>query len=361
VARIALIYSLIFWLTTLNSLSHAQTSSQTVAEHEQKLWQEAKGRFGTIADYAAYRNKYYPTPPQTAAHIALGKQLFHDKALSKNHNISCASCHPLTNNRPGSDGLPHSPGTTGKLTSRNSPTVLNTGLHSIFFWDGRANTLEEQAAGPLLHPDEMGLASEEEVIERVSEHQHYQKAFKALYVDGVTFANIVGAIVSFEHSLQTRDRFDDYLDGNIDALNTQEKRGLRTFIDVGCHECHSGPLLGGKTIEKLGSYGPFPEQNDLGKYAITQRESDKMQFKGCSLRNVGLTAPYFHTGHEPSLAKAIQLMAKIQKNIDLTPQQTNDIEAFLLTLSGKLVPVGTIEEGEEGEEGESAESSSSLP
>ena len=270
--------------------------------------------------------------------VALGKKLYFEKRLSINDSQSCASCHRLENDFAGVDGQPTSPGAEGKIGSRNSPTVLNAGFQDSQFWDGRAKDLVEQAKGPILNPIEMGMPNEQTVEKKLRGIVEYNDAFTLAFPGNeptITYQNIAEAIAAFERTLITPSRFDDFMNGDASALNEVELRGLKTFIKKDCKSCHDGKLLGGETYETLGKETPYDNQSDQGIYDLTKDEVDRMVFKVASLRNVALTAPYFHDGKIKTLNEAVRKMAKLQLNEELTNQQVNDIEMFLKALSDK--------------------------
>lgn len=274
--------------------------------------------------------------------VDLGKMLYFDTRLSKDGNISCNSCHNLETF--GVDNLSFSPGDTHELGGRNSPTVFYSSLHGMQFWDGRAKDVEEQAGGPLLNPVEHNIPSEEFLEKRLREIPEYQKIFKEVYAgqqEPITFENITNAIGAFERQLNPPSRFDDFLDGNEDALSTQEKAGLTAFMDNGCITCHTGVVLGGNIFQKFGLYGDYWEHTkseviDHGLYDLTQKESDKFLFKVPGLRNIEKTAPYFHDGSVQSLEEAVRIMGKLQSDKELTEQQIKDIVAFLKSLTSDI-------------------------
>lgn len=273
----------------------------------------------------------------SAAEVELGRELYFEEKLSFNGTQSCNSCHRIDGGRAGVDNEPTSPGAAeGKFGNRNSPTTLNAGLHIAQFWDGRAADLVEQAKGPILNPVEMGMPSEEQAVENIRGEESYRQAFAKVYGgEGVTYQNIAEAIAAFERTLITRDRFDDYLKGDLAALNEQEKRGLETFMDSGCGGCHAGALLGGNLYQKMGLVKPYANTEDKGRMAVTGKESDKYVFKVPSLRNIALTGPYFHDGAVESLEEAVRQMATLQLGRELNEQQVADITAFLGSLSRK--------------------------
>ena len=274
----------------------------------------------------------------TPERIALGRQLYFEKRLSINDTQSCASCHRLEDGFAGVDNLHTSPGARGEQGTRNSPTVLNAGWQDSQFWDGRAEDLVEQAKGPILNPIEMGMPDEQAVEEKIRDIAEYRDAF-ALAFPGdepaVTYQNIAEAIAAFERTLITPSRFDDFMNGDAGALSEAEQRGLETFIRVDCKECHYGPLVGGDAYEPLGRENPYENQTDPGIYTLTKDESDRMVFKVAPLRNVALTAPYFHDGKIKTLDEAVRQMGKLQLDENLDDQQVSDITSFLKALTDK--------------------------
>ena len=272
------------------------------------------------------------------AKIELGKKLFFDTRLSINDKQSCSSCHRLEKGFAGVDRLSTSPGAQGQIGSRNSPTVLNAGLQSSQFWDGRAADLVEQAKGPILNPIEMAMPSEKAVVNKLSAIAEYQSAFKQVFSHSspaLTYQNITEAIAAFERTLLTPSRFDDFLNGAPGALNEKEKKGLALFIKLNCVSCHDGSLLGGTSLEKMGKEHAYTNQQDQGLYESSKEEDDRMVFKVSSLRNVALTAPYFHDGKIASLDEAVRLMAWLQLNEELSDMQVAELVSFLNSLSGK--------------------------
>ncbi len=274
----------------------------------------------------------------TKEQISLGKKLFFEKRLSKNESQSCNSCHVVDKGRGGVDNEPTSPGAFGKRGGRNSPTVLNAGFHLAQFWDGRAETLADQAKGPVLNPIEMAMPAEAEVIARLTADKGYVKAFGKAFpgqTAPVSYDNMAKAIAAFERTLVTRDRFDDFLKGKDSALTAAEQQGLHEFLTVGCTTCHTGPLLGGNGYRKIGILEPYSNTADKGRIEVTKDEADEYVFKVPSLRNIALTAPYFHDGKHAKLADAVREMAKLQLGKQLTDDQVNAITTFLGALSDK--------------------------
>lgn len=279
-----------------------------------------------------------PTAPATDEQIALGKQLYFDTRLSKNHDISCNSCHALDNY--GVDNKAKSPGHKGQLGGRNSPTVYNAAVHTHQFWDGRAKDVEEQALGPILNPVEMAMKDEAAVLAVVRSMPEYVDAFKKAFPeekDPVTFVNVGKAIGAFERTLVTPSRWDKYLAGDDNALTVEERAGLAKFLEVGCNSCHTGPGVGGSDFKKLGLVKPWPKElADNGRFDVTKDEADKHVFKVPSLRNIEKTGPYFHDGSVESLDEAVKLMATHQLGKDLSDAEVKSIVTFLKSLTGEL-------------------------
>ena len=272
------------------------------------------------------------------AKIALGRDLFFDARLSINDQQSCSTCHPVNDGRAGMDNLATSPGAQGQMGTRNTPTVFNAGWQASQFWDGRAADLVEQAKGPIINPIEMAMPSAEAVEHKLRGIPDYVTRFDAVFAQGgesLTYDNVAEAIAAFERTLRTESRLDDFLGGQLDALDEVELRGLKTFIKSNCVKCHDGPLAGGGVIEKLGEHGEYQNLSDLGRFEVTGEERHKFMFKVPSLRNVELTAPYFHDGGIATLEEAVRLMARLQLGRELKGQEARDIVAFLKTMTGK--------------------------
>jgi cytochrome c peroxidase len=275
-------------------------------------------------------------PEDTEAHIKLGHMLFFEKRLSKNHDISCNSCHDLATF--GVDGKPTSEGHKGQKGNRNAPTVFHAAGHIAQFWDGRAATLEEQAAGPMMNPVEMAMPGEQRVLATLNSIPQYVKAFKAAYPGDkkpVSVTNAARAIAAFERKLLTTSRFDKFLAGDESALNEQERRGLELFAGSGCTTCHNGPAVGGTSFQKLGLIEEYPTE-DKGRYAVTKDEEDLHKFRVPTLRNVEKTGPWFHDGSVKELPQAVRLMAKHQLGMSFSEAEVADIVAFLKSLTGEL-------------------------
>jgi len=269
--------------------------------------------------------------------ITLGERLFRDPRLSASGKISCNSCHDLETN--GADKLAFSLGHDGHPVGRNSPTVFNAAGQISQFWDGRALNVEEQALGPILAPGEMAMPSGDAVVKVLKNDHTYVSEFKAAFPDQedpVTFHNVGYAIGAFERTLTKPSRWDKFLMGDENALGEDEKRGVMTFVELGCSGCHSGALLGGSAMMKVGLVQPWPNQKDQGKFDLTKNESDRMIFKVAPLRYATETAPYFHDGSAAELHTAIKMMGRHQLGKDITDRQAHDIEAWLGSTSGPV-------------------------
>ena len=274
--------------------------------------------------------------------VALGERLFHDSRLSADLSIACANCHRLSAG--GVDGQRVSFGIGGALGNINAPTIFNSAYSVAQFWNGRAATLEEQAAGPIQNPVEMG-ATWSQVLSRLAQDDRLVAEFRSLYRDGLTADNLVNAIATFERSLVTvNSRFDRYLRGDRQALTRLEEDGYRRFSEYGCISCHQGMLIGGNMFQKFGVLGDYfagrkVSEADLGRFAVTGREEDRHVFKVPSLRNVSRTAPYFHDASAATLDQAVLIMARYQLGRELSGDDVEAIVAFLGTLDGEL-PAG---------------------
>ncbi|MDD2582483.1 MAG: cytochrome c peroxidase [Desulfuromonadaceae bacterium] len=281
----------------------------------------------------------------TPAMIALGKKLYFEVGISINKTQSCNSCHPIDNKGAGADNLKTGKGAIGKSGDRNDPPTMNAGYQFAQFWDGRAPTLEKQSQGPPLNPIEMGMPDAEALVKRLKDIKQYPTDFKKAFPgekNPVTFDNFAKAVAAFERTLISRGRFDRFMDGDRQALTGQEMEGMRSFINVGCVQCHNGPNLGGMTFQKMGVFSEY-SKTDPGRFKVTNLESDKYVFKVPMLRNVTLTAPYFHDGEVGNLAEAVNMMVFLQLNKGLNDEEINNILRFLTTLTdAKLTAAPSI-------------------
>ncbi len=281
-----------------------------------------------------------PAPPaEDPRKIALGKRLFQDPQLSKDKTISCERCHRLAEG--GHDPRPFSKGVGGALGSVNAPTVYNSGLNLAQFWDGRAVNLEEQVNAPLQNPVEMAM-NWPEVLRRLRADAGYQQAFRALYPDGISAANVRDAIAAFERSLLTWNApFDRWLRGDETALSPQALRGYELFRSYGCIACHQGANVGGNLYQEMGAMGDYfadrgtpITQSDLGRFNVTHQPEDRHFFKVPSLRLAVRTAPYFHDASAKTLEEAIRIMGRYQLGREIPAEDIAPIIAFLQSLVG---------------------------
>ncbi|EMJ88699.1 di-heme cytochrome C peroxidase [Leptospira meyeri serovar Semaranga str. Veldrot Semarang 173] len=268
--------------------------------------------------------------------IALGNKLFRDNKLSSNHVQSCLTCHPLDGNAAGMDRQSTSRGTFGQIGKRNTPTILNVGFLPFLFWDGRRDTLYNQAIDPFINPLEMSLPSDTELLTRIQNDPSYTSFFANAFPESPSpsIHSIRLALVAFERSLVSKSRFDDFVESNVRALENYEIEGLRIFLDVGCNNCHTKNLLGGSQFSKLDSkysYNP----NDFGRSEFTGNPADNFYFKVPPLRNVALTPPYFHDGSVPSLKEAVRRMNQYNLNRTINDSEIELIVSFLKSLSDK--------------------------
>ncbi|KAA0245268.1 MAG: cytochrome-c peroxidase [Candidatus Brocadia sp. AMX2] len=269
-----------------------------------------------------------------SAKIELGKKLFFEPRLSRSGWISCNSCHNLSTG--GADNLPTSIGHKWLFGPINSPTVLNARFNLAQFWDGRANDLREQAKGPVANPMEMA-SNHELAVNVLQSIPAYVQWFKEVYRDEkITIDNIADAIAAFEETLTTpNSRFDWWLKDYDDKITDAEKDGYALFKDKGCIVCHNGFGVGGNSFQKFGIAKPYDKDTQtLGRYNVTKDEKDKYVFKVPLLRNIELTAPYFHDANTWSLSEAVNTMAEYQLGVTLADDETNRIVAFLKTLTG---------------------------
>lgn len=314
--------------TLAGSLCAADTAAATSTS---ALRAKARELFGPIPD------KMPGSEADTPARIELGRKLYFEKKLSIDSTLSCNSCHRIDEFRGGVDNEPTSPGFKNQRGDRNSPTTLNAGFHFAQFWDGRAENLKAQAKGPVLNPVEMAMPAEAEVIKRLKADPAYPAMFAKAFPDAagaITYDNMAEAIAAFERTLITRDRFDDFQKGDDQALTAAELKGLQIFSTIGCTTCHVGPLIGGNSYQKIGLIHPY-ETKDLGREAATKEEEDRGRFKVPSLRNIALTAPYFHDGKVATLRDAVVKMAYHQLDKKLTDDEVNVIVAYLYALTDK--------------------------
>jgi cytochrome c peroxidase len=277
--------------------------------------------------------------------------LFFDPRLSEHGTLSCNSCHNVMAG--GDDNRPNSIGMHDARGGRGAPTVWNAAYQSVQFWDGRADSLEAQAKGPITNPIEMGMGSADVALERLRRVPDYLPLFAAAFpgsADPLTMDNVAKAIAAYERTLVTPDTpYDRYVKGDKSALTEQQVRGMRTFAELGCTACHSGANFSGPALLPGQAFlvrfptfagSSYDRQYDLladtGRHALTGRETDKHLWRVPTLRNVALTAPYLHNGQVATLDEAVRVMAKTQLNKEAAPAQVEDLVAFLTSLGGSF-------------------------
>lgn len=295
-----------------------------------------------VADeFAQYRQFFQPIPSlapipannsMTAEKIEVGKMLFFEPRISGSGVISCATCHNPALGY--TDRIPRATGHDGQVGDRNTPTVLNSGLFESQFWDGRADTLEEQALGPIEADIEMNMPIDQ-AVNRLKEFPIYREKFAAAFgdKDPINPDNMAQAMAAFQRTLLTPNSpLDRYLAGDDGAMTTQQKRGMKSFVDRGCIACHSGPAMTDSRFHRI----QVPGSTDLGRYLVTGNESDKHAFKTPTLRNVALTYPYFNNGGVDELSDAIKIMGREMLRTELPNREVADIEAFMHALTGDI-------------------------
>ena len=266
----------------------------------------------------------------TPQRVALGKQLFFEPGLSLDGKISCHTCHLL--DAGGVDGVPTSIGHRGTPNPHhiNAPTVYNAVFFDRQFWDGRSPDLEDQAQGPMQDKAEMAI-TKAVAAKRINDIPAYVESFKKAYGEAVKidFEKIASTIGIYERTLVTPSRYDDFLNGKKDVLTKEEQEGLAKFIETGCTACHVGIALGGK-MQPFDLSSAF-KHNDVGDFT---GDKDGM-IKAPTLRNISLTAPYFHNGTVDSLAVAVKTMGEVQLLVDISDEDAQKIVTFLKTLDGR--------------------------
>lgn len=285
------------------------------------------------------------TVPVDENKVQLGKELYHDTRLSGDGTVSCASCHAIET--AGVDNHQYSDGIGGQLGGINAPTSYNAVFNFVQFWDGRAATLADQAAGPPLNPVEMGSASFEEIAARIAEDTEFTKRFCAVYPEGLNEKTITDAIAEYEKTLITPNSpFDRYLKGDKQAMTPEQIEGYALFKDYKCATCHAGVNLGGLSYEMMGQRADYFKDRELnvksgltdsdnGRWAQTGVERDRYRFKTPTLRNVALTWPYYHDGSVATLEEAIRMMAEYQVGRKMPAGEVQKVKSFLDAQTGQ--------------------------
>jgi cytochrome c peroxidase len=292
--------------------------------------------------WVASQEPLVPLPlhvPADPVKVALGERLFHDVRLSGDNAMACATCHRLEHG--GADGLPRAMTAIGTLLPRNTPTIFNVAFNAAYNWDGGVRTLEAHAERVLLSPALLHTTWPA-LLAKLRAVPDYRAAFATLYPGRLTPAHVLDALAAYERSLVTPNaRFDHYLRGHPEALSAVERRGYAIFKAYGCVACHQGVNVGGSMFQKFGIFqeAPVPQDPtspvDLGRFLLTQVLRDREVFRVPSLRNVALTAPYFHDGRTATLEAAVTIMARVQLGRTLSLEDTHAIVQFLHTLTGE--------------------------
>jgi cytochrome c peroxidase len=306
------------------------------AAEDAKLVQDANENFQPLPKDAA--NREFPVTPDR---VRLGRMLFFDPRISIDGTGSCLHCHQPA--LYGADALPKSRGVRDQEAPRNAPTVLNAALQFTIHWDGVFENVEAQAGKALLGPG-FGNSSHSAAMDKLKAIPGYSELFRKAFPnepDPVTPENWGKAIGAYERTLLTPSRFDEFFAGKADALSAPERRGLRTFIDVGCIECHNGTGVGGHAYKRFGVADDYwkatkSSQIDKGRFNVTKELSDLYVFKVPTLRNVAMTAPYFHDGSVKTLPEAIRVMGTVQLGTVLSDEEMTAIATFLGSLTGAL-------------------------
>jgi cytochrome c peroxidase len=277
-----------------------------------------------------------------AAKAELGKRLFFDVRFSRDNKVSCSSCHDFA--KGGADGRVASPGVDGRVGPFNSPSIFNSGFNFRQLWNGKAVSLEDEVEMAVTNPTVFD-STWDTVLAKLKADNVLARDFLRAYSDGLTRKNVIDALALFERSLVTPSRFDAYLRGDPKAITAEERLGYEKFKSYGCVACHQGINVGGNMFQVFGVLEPYlgsgtrkVTEADLGRYLVTQRESDKYVFKVPSLRNVARTAPYFHNGSAQTLEEAVDVMFKYQLGRSAPKEDKALIVRFLNTLSGDVPP-----------------------
>lgn len=304
----------------------------TAAASADTLRDRATALFGVLAP---------PTPAELADPAAtLGRALFWDPRLSADGRTACASCHLAS--AWGADPRPRSPDARGRLTARNSQTVLNAlGATAGLRWIADRASGAEQALGSIT--GSMGFDDRAALVARLRE-SGYTGRFAATWpgdADPVSATHYARALQAYQQTLRTPAPFDAWLAGDDQALDPRQRRGLERFIATGCGGCHSGALFGGGSLQRFGIVGDYrgftgSTGDDAGLLQQTGREADRDRFRVQPLRNVAQTAPYFHDGSVADLATAVSVMARAQLGQTLAADTVGDIVAFLGALTGPV-------------------------
>lgn len=285
-----------------------------------------------------------PIPPASELagderQVALGRRLFVDRALSRDRTVRCLDCHSFEHG--GADPRPRSIGVGGVAGIVNTPSIFNLAFDHCYNWDGRSCDLATHALIPLANPRVMDM-DPARLVATLAAEGDYSARFAAAYADGLTAENVAHAIGAYERTLVTpNSALDRYLLGDDDALGPEALAGYRLFKAIGCVSCHQGTNVGGNLFQRFGALDESGAREEgvepyAGRERVTGRAQDRRVFRVPSLRNVALTAPYFHDASAATLADAVRTMARRQLGHTLSEPQVAHLVAFLGTLTGDL-------------------------
>lgn len=290
---------------------------------------------------------YRPVPrenPLTPRRVALGRKLFHDRRLSRNGSMACASCHDP--GRAFTNGARIARGATGSSGTRNVPTLVNRVWGASFFWDGRATTLEQQALGPILNPDELGATPD--AVLALARSRRYWQEFLSAFGNEPTIVDVAGALASYVRTILAGGApYDRFVSGETDALTESARRGFVLFrTRARCTTCHAGPLLSDEEFHNTGVAWRDGTVVDEGRYRVTRSPADRGAFKTPTLREIARTAPYMHDGSLPTLESVVEFydgggranpgLDREVRRLNLSPRDKKDLVAFLQALTGRI-------------------------
>ena len=339
-------YKLIHWGTGFNKAEKSLLTEWILSQRQERF------ATGTACEAFA-QHALQPIPDSLATDIrkvTLGRKMYNEARVSLDGTLSCATCHVIDQGGADSRGTRTSEGINGQFGGINAPTVLNAAFNVEQFWNGRAHTLADQAAGPPVNPVEMGDQTWEQICERLKEDASLVAEFQSIYPEGITQATVTDAIAEYEKTLITpNDRLDQMLKGDENALTEEEKKGLAAFMDNSCAVCHVGKTLGGQSFETLGIYEDYyaareqsnPDivynDDDKGLAGFTGDTADLHRFKVPGLRNISKTSPYFHDGTQATIEDAVRAMFRFELGVKEAPESdVASISAFLRTLDGEI-------------------------
>ncbi|MGN0233341.1 MAG: cytochrome c peroxidase [Bacteroidaceae bacterium] len=338
-------YRLIHWGTGFNKAEKSLLTEWILLQRQE--------RYATGSACDAYvQHVLQPIPDSLSTDVrkvTLGRKMYNDVRLSLDGTLSCATCHVLGKGGADPRGTRTSEGIYGQFGGINAPTVLNAAFNVDQFWNGRAHTLADQAAGPPVNPVEMGDQTWEQICERLCQDAALVAEFQTIYSEGVTQTTVTDAIAEYEKTLITpNDRLDQMLKGDESALTEEEKKGLAMFMDNSCAVCHVGKTLGGQSFESLGIFEDYyaareqsnPDvvynDDDKGLAGFTGKDADLHKFKVPGLRNLSRTAPYFHDGTQATIEDAVRAMFRFELGVKDVPEaDITNISAFLRSLDGE--------------------------